>query len=146
MTRRETVLSLAFFASLGGWLISSPAGRAFLAAPWSTGFAAPRWTVWSAAFLAYGVSIQLRWRPLRVVIGLLVMNAWLPLQPLNPLMWIALQEACLLVIVVLLDIINVGRGTETPDAPRRGPAVARQPDVPATLSAIYDRRRIRRAQ
>lgn len=144
LTKREAVLFVAFILGVGGLLISDSAGRALLAAPVSVGITLPRWAAWSAALLAYGTSLLLRWRPLRLVLGVLLMHAFIPVQPLNPLPWIALQEVCLLAFVVLVDL-NMRRGPATPDRPRRGPAVALRQVVLRSTAGIYERRRKGRA-
>lgn len=141
MTKRETALLVAFIVGFGGLLLSDSGGRALLAAPVTLAVNAPQWAVWSVALLAYGTSLLLPWRPLRVVVGLLLMHAFIPVQPLNPLVWTTLQEACLLALVVLLDFNILGRVTDMTDRPKRGPAVALRQAVLGSTAVINERRR-----
>ena len=147
MTRRESLSMLAFLTICGGLLISTPSGRAFLGAPWSTSVPAPRWVVWIAAFAAFEIASQrFQWRLLRVAVGFLAVNAWLPVALIGPPGWTVVQEALLLAIVVLLDFHTVRHGARPPQAPPRNPAVAVRPAVFETTSVMYERRRMRRAQ
>jgi hypothetical protein len=145
MTPRERLLSWIFWPVVGGLLLGTSYGRAFLTAPIDVGVLVPRWASWSAALLVYLGSLMFPWRAARVAIGFAVMHAFTPPPLRNPLPWSLIQEASLLLLVLLSDVAAFPSRPPGPDRPRRTPAAALRAFVYSITAAAHDRRRIRRA-
>lgn len=122
MTKRERLMSWAFWLLVGGLLLGTSAGRASLAAPVNVGVVA-----------------------VRVAIGFAVMHAFVPAPLRNPLPWSLIQEIGLFFLVLLCDLALLPPRFGGPDRPRRTPAAALRTLMYSITTAARERRRISRA-
>lgn len=119
MTRRETLLNSIFFVGISSLLLGTEGGRTFLAeSVGAFGWAAPLWLAWGLAWFGYGASFLMRSRLLRIALQFALAHVVLQIRSVDPVAWTIVKEACLLALVTLLDLYNVGRRFGGPRTPR----------------------------
>src|SRR4029450_7216596 len=103
MAKRAMVLTVFFSAIVAGLLLS-PRGIALLTGPASVnGVRLPVWALCLLVALAYWASSHIPQTWARVAAQFMLAQVVLPIRGIDPVLWTVVREACVLVLLILLN-------------------------------------------